>query len=135
MLTDKQKRFCEEYVVDFNATQAAIRAGYSENTANEQASRMLANVNIQEYVSELKKKVADKLEVSAEYITSKLLELSERCMQGTPVLDKDGNPTGEWKFEPHAANKSLELLGKRIGYFEQDNRQKGVRIKINTPDE
>lgn len=45
-MTDKQARFCEEYMIDLNATQAAIRAGYSPKTANEQAARLLANVSI-----------------------------------------------------------------------------------------
>ncbi len=50
-MTKKQKRFIEEYLIDLNATQAAIRAGYSPKTANEQASRMLANVSIQTEIS------------------------------------------------------------------------------------
>lgn len=45
-MTAKQKRFIEEYLVDLNATQAAIRAGYSPATASEQGARMLGNVNI-----------------------------------------------------------------------------------------
>lgn len=45
-MNQKQERFVEEYLIDLNGTQAAIRAGYSPKTANEQASRMLANVNI-----------------------------------------------------------------------------------------
>ena len=47
-LTDKQDRFCYEYCIDFNATQAAIRAGYSENTARSIASTLLTKVNIQD---------------------------------------------------------------------------------------
>ena len=47
-LTDKQKRFIDEYMVDYNATQAAIRAGYSEKTARYQASQNLTKLNIQE---------------------------------------------------------------------------------------
>ena len=50
-LTDKQKRFCEEYLIDLNATQAAIRAGYSPKTAEQTASRLLRNVNVQEYIA------------------------------------------------------------------------------------
>lgn len=52
-LTAKQKRFCEEYSIDFNGKQAAIRAGYSLKTANEQASRLLTNVNVKKYLSEV----------------------------------------------------------------------------------
>ena len=46
-LTNRQKRFVEEYLIDLNARQAAIRAGYSPKTAQEQASRLLANVKVQ----------------------------------------------------------------------------------------
>lgn len=50
-LTKKQQRFVDEYLIDLNATQAAIRAGYSEKTANEQASRLLVNVSIQQQIN------------------------------------------------------------------------------------
>lgn len=53
-LTDKQEMFCREYIIDLNASQAAIRAGYSKATAKEQASRLLTNVNISNRVMELK---------------------------------------------------------------------------------
>ncbi len=46
MATAKQKRFVEEYLIDLNATQAAIRAGYSIKTANEQGSQLLANLSV-----------------------------------------------------------------------------------------
>lgn len=50
-MTAKQKRFCDEYMIDLNATQAAIRAGYSPKTACEQASRLLANVKVQDEIA------------------------------------------------------------------------------------
>lgn len=50
-LTEKQQRFVEEYLIDLNATQAAIRAGYSAKTADQQGSRMLANVKVQQAIS------------------------------------------------------------------------------------
>lgn len=53
-LTDKQEMFCREYLVDLNATQAAIRAGYSDKTARSQANRMLTNVDIEKRIQELK---------------------------------------------------------------------------------
>lgn len=52
-LTGKQKRFCEEYIFDFNGTRAAIAAGYSENTAPEIASENLTKPNIQAYIKVL----------------------------------------------------------------------------------
>lgn len=54
-LSDKQEQFCREYIIDFNATQAAIRAGYSKKTAQMQASRLLLNVMIQKRIAELVK--------------------------------------------------------------------------------
>ena len=51
-MTKKQKRFVEEYLIDLNATQACIRAGYKTKTANEQGARLLANVSIQEAIAE-----------------------------------------------------------------------------------
>ena len=53
-LSDKQKRFCEEYCLDWNGSKAAIRAGYSEDSAKEQASRLLTNDNIQSYIQLIK---------------------------------------------------------------------------------
>ena len=65
-LTDKQEQFCLEYLTDLNATQAAIRAGYSENTANEQGSRMLAKVNVQRRIAELQAERAERLQIQHE---------------------------------------------------------------------
>lgn len=53
-LSEKQKKFCEEYCLDWNGTKAAIRAGYSEESAKEQASRLLTNDNIQTYIQSIK---------------------------------------------------------------------------------
>jgi phage terminase small subunit len=71
-LTPKIKRFCEEFIKDLNGTQAAIRAGYSKKTANEQAARLLANVSVQNYLSELKKTLSDKNEGLAQQVIDEL---------------------------------------------------------------
>lgn len=71
-LTAKQKRFCQEYVIDLNATQAAIRASYSKKTSGSQGQRMLKNVEIQKYISELKKSASELLEISHQDILKKL---------------------------------------------------------------
>jgi phage terminase small subunit len=56
-LTEKQKAFCREYILDWNGTQAAIRAGYSANSANEISSQNLAKLNVQEYIRSLQKEI------------------------------------------------------------------------------
>lgn len=57
-LTDKQRRFCEEYMVDFNGTQAAIRAGYSEDSARQIATENLTKPSVQDYLAALKSDAA-----------------------------------------------------------------------------
>lgn len=130
-LEPKQERFCQEYVVDLNGTQAAIRAGYSQKTANEQSSQLLAKLNIKERIEELQKAIADSLEVDAKWITERLKQVAERCMTAEPVMVRDGKDmvaSGEYKFDASGANKALELLGKRIGYFEKDNEQSAATL-------
>jgi len=74
-LTPKIKRFCEEYIKDLNGTQAAIRAGYSEKTANEQSSQLLAKLNVKNYIAELKKNLSDKNEGLAQQVIDELKKL------------------------------------------------------------
>lgn len=74
-LTPKIKRFCEEYIKDLNGTQAAIRAGYSSKTANEQAARLLAKVNVQNYIAELKQSLSNKNEGLAQQVIDELKKL------------------------------------------------------------
>ena len=75
-MTDRQIRFCEEYLKDCNQTQAAIRAGYSAKTANEQASRLLANVNIKNYLQELRQEQQKRTLVTADRVIDELAKLA-----------------------------------------------------------
>ena len=111
-MTPKQRRFVVEYLKDGNGTQAAIRAGYSKNGAQQMASDLLLNPVIKAAVEKRIKKIEEKEIVTVEYILKSLIEIAERCRQAEPVLDKEGNETGEYKFDSSGANRSLELLGK-----------------------
>lgn len=104
-LTDRQARFCEEYLIDLNATQAAIRAGYSEKTANEQGARLLANVSVQEKIAELKAeraKRAKRTEMTQDSVIQELAAVARAEVKGVRAVDK---------------LKALELLGKHLGMF------------------
>ena len=119
-LTAKQEAFCEEYIVDLNATQAAIRAGYSENAASEIGYENLSKPQLAERIAELKAERSARTEITADYVLSNLKSVAERCMQAEPVtvrIDGEEQETGEYKFEHSGANKSLELLGKHLGLF------------------
>ena len=67
-LTDKQRRFAEEYVVDFNGKQAAIRAGYSPRSAKVTAARLLTNANLQSLIREKVEKHAERAEITTDRI-------------------------------------------------------------------
>lgn len=96
-LNPKQLAFCREYVIDSNGTQAAIRAGYSPRTANEQASQLLAKLNIQQEVARLRNTVAAQCELTAEWVIRRLMD---EALHG----DK-----------PSARVKALELLARTRG--------------------
>lgn len=116
-LTAKQRLFVAEYLVDKNATRAAKAAGYSEKTAYSVGQRLLKNVEIQKTFQEQLEAQEKRTLLTADYVLSRLKEVADRCMQGEPVLDKEGNPTGEWRFDSSGANRSLELLGKHLKLF------------------
>ena len=138
-LTAKQQAFVDEYLIDLNATQAAIRAGYSLNTAAEMGWENLRKPRIKEAIDEILNKRSEKLHISAEYVLGSLKTIAERCMQGEPVMRKEGNEwveTGEWKFDSNGANKSLELLGKHLKLFTEKlehSGETGVRIINDIP--
>ena len=123
-LTAKQKAFCEEYLVDLNATQAAIRAGYSKHTAKDIACQNLAKLNIAEYITELQAKRSAKTELNAQWVLERLQRVHDRCMQEEAVTDAEG-ATGEYKFEHSGANKSLELIGKHLAMFTEKKELSG----------
>ena len=115
--TDKQKRFVDEYLIDLNATAAAKRAGYSEKSADKIGPELLGKTSIQEALSKALAKRSERTEITQDWVLSRLQTVAERCLQAAAVIDKEGNPTGEYKFDSSGANKSLELLGKHLKLF------------------
>ena len=74
-LSAKQDRFAREYLVDLNATQASIRAGYSEKTAKQQGSRLLTNADVQTCINELQEETAERLDMTADKVMADLEKL------------------------------------------------------------
>lgn len=133
-LTAKEDMFVKEYLIDLNATQAAIRAGYSEKTAKEIGYENLTKPHIQESLSSLIAERSEKIEITAEYVLNSLKELAERCLQRVPVMvrkgrgweqaketveHEDGTTTeeGVWRFDSRGANSALRSLGEHLGLF------------------
>lgn len=121
-LKPKQQRFVDEYLIDLNATQAAIRAGYSPKTARQQGQRLLTNVVIAAAVEEAKQERSEAIKIDAEWVLRQAVELHQRCMQqikpvrnpktGKQMYDDDGNAL--FTFNASAASRSLELIGKHV---------------------
>lgn len=141
-LTPKQAEFVRQYLVDLNATQAAIRAGYSEKTANEQGARLLANVSVSQAIAAAQAKREQRTEITADRVVAELAkiafadprELMEWGPEGVKLKDsadlteeqaasvsevsetttKDG---GSLRLKKHDKVKALELLGRHLGMF------------------
>ncbi len=157
-LTDKQKRFCEEYVIDNNATQAATRAGYSAKTANEQGSRMLAKVSIQEEIANLRKEIQERNNITVDEIIRELAEqfrvdptevydnngnlkplteMSDRARKSIKSISKqiDESASGarsiKGKVEFYNKQDSADKLLRHLGGYEKDNEQSKTNISID----
>lgn len=112
-LTPKQQRFVEEYLVDLNATQAAIRAGYSAKTANRVASENLSKPDIAAAIQAQRTKVAERTMRTVADVMADIGRVRANAMQ--PVVDPE---TGiEGMLSHKEALKALELEGKHLGAF------------------
>ena len=116
-LTDKQQRFVAEYLIDLNATQAAIRAGYSAKTAGQIGEQNLKKLEIADAIKAAMEKRTERTQVDADYVLRTIVDTIERCKQAEPVRDRDGEATGEYKFDAGAVLKGAELLGKHLKLF------------------
>lgn len=141
-MTLKQKRFVEEYLIDLNATQAAIRAGYSPKTAQEQASRLLSNVMVQSAISKAEADRSRRTGINQDRVIRELakiaflnpvdvIDMDDATIQGQANRDdtaciasvkvktiptEDGGIT-EREVKTYDKLKALELLGKHLGMF------------------
>lgn len=137
-LTQKQAAFVREYVLDYNGTKAAERAGYSKKTAAVQASKLLKSEKIIKAVKENQKALIETKCLTEEKVIAHLEEVLDRCMSATPVLQWDYDEheyrkTGEYQFDSKGALKAIEMLGKHLGMFEKGNNTDNT-ITVILPD-
>ena len=126
-MTPKQETFVREYLIDLNATQAAIRAGYSEKTAGSVGNENLQKPEIAQAIQEAMSQRSERTEITADYVLSGIKEIAERCLQRAPVMEGRGEDrqqardleTGAhlWTFDAAGANKAFENLGKHLKLF------------------
>ena len=148
-LTDKQEMFCKEYLIDLNATQAAIRVGYSVKTAEAQSSRLLTNVNIQKRITELKESRSNRIEMTSDGVlkelknwvegdyTDLMMLTAKQIKELAPEIRRlitgfkrttrriPGTDEEEIQIEIKFIDKikAMEMISKHIGFYEKDNSQ------------
>lgn len=142
ILNEKQKKFCEEFIIDFNGAQAAIRAGYSERSAKQIASENLTKLDLQKYIKELIENRNKRTKITQDEVVADIVEVKNRCMQRVPVVKYDRDKKGfvqvqdefgrdVWQFDANGANKALDMLMKHTGGYDLDNKQKQAPLTIN----
>jgi phage terminase small subunit len=126
--------FCQEYIKDFNGAQAAIRAGYSEKTARNQASRLLTNEDVRKRVEELTQERAEKTQIDAQYVLRRLHDIDQ--MDILDILSDDlgsFKPIPEWPKTWRTSISGVDM-SEIFEVIEGQREMVGVLKKIKWPD-
>lgn len=126
LLNPKHERFAQGLADGMPATEAYEKAGYKNGQKH--ASRLGKDGGILGRVSELlaererinaqsTAKAIQKVALTKEWVLAGLINNYQRASQAVPVLDDEGKPTGEYRYQGAVANRALELLGKHLGMF------------------
>jgi phage terminase small subunit len=117
-LSAKQERFCKEYMIDLNATQAAIRTGYSARSAYSQGQRLLKHAEIAKALQDMQENAGKLVDMTAEWV---LIQLKENH-----TIARENGDIGH-------SNKALELIGKHLGMFiDKQEISQAVTVEIIT---
>lgn len=151
-LSEQRQRFVEEYLIDLNGTQAAIRAGYSVKTAQEQASRLLSNVMVQEAISKAMAARSKRTGVNQDRVVLELAKIAFvkmtdvvdgngriredatdddlACIESIKYKESDNEFGGSVEREVKIGSKlkALELLGKHLGMWNER-----MNVNLNLP--
>lgn len=142
-LTERQEQFCNEYLIDLNATQAAIRAGYKEKTAYSAGQRLLKHVEIQKRIQQLKNERSERTEISQDRVLKELaaiafadatdfVQVTEKPLynsDGEKMLDNAGKIIMIPDVEITETEKLKPEQKKAIASIKQGRN--GIEVKLN----
>lgn len=127
-LSEKQKAFCREYIIDFNATQAAIRAGYSKRGASVTGTRLLANAKIQSEIAALTQLACERNEISTDRVLSELARIA--FLDPIELYDDDGRlkPLSKMSEDARRTISALEVVDKFDPHTEQNYTLTKIKV-------
>jgi len=129
-LTPKQALFVAEYRKDLNATQAAIRAGYSPNSASMQGERLMRNDEIAKVLAQQTQKALEKVDATADRVLAEAAALAFSDLSAFYDANGDIKPMSEWTPAMKAAVQSMETLERDITPGERGPAAKVHRLKL-----
>lgn len=125
-MTEKQQLFADQFLIDRNATQAALRSGYAVSSSRLVGHKLLNNIEVRAYIDEKLGEISSFAFVSVEWALNRYKDISDRAMQAEPVMafiDGEWIETGEYKFDGMTAKAATDSIVKILGGFEKDNAQ------------
>lgn len=132
-MTPKQERFVEEYLIDLNATQAAIRAGYSKATANQQGPLLLVNVGVSTAITEAKAQRSERTGIDADFVLKRLAAREAATIGDFIVIGDDGLPS--YNFDSATPDQIALISALQIDMVESPGDHSRTRkIKVTLPD-
>lgn len=132
-ITPKQARFVEEYLKDLNATQAAIRAGYSQRSAKQRAAELLALPHVQAAVSEAQAARSQRTEIDQDYVLARMVEIDQMDVLDIMTDDMALKPVSEWPrvWRQYLSGFDLAEMFEGRG---DEREMVGILKKIKWPD-
>ena len=128
-MTDKERRFCEEYVIDCNGTGAARRAGYSAKSAGKIAYQLLQKQHIMAEINRQTAARNERVLIDQDWVMYRLQIIVDRCLQ----FKKPG-PGKEYSFNASGANTALKMIGVYLGMFTETGREDDLETLLGKGD-
>jgi phage terminase small subunit len=138
-LTPREQAFVAEYLLDLNQGLAAKRMGerFGIKYAHPEVigSKLMDKAEVRAAIQAGMDRRSKRTEITADYVLNTIFQTIERCKQAEPVLDKLGNPTGEYMFDSKAVLKGAELLGKHLKLFTEKHEIGFTKLEDLTDDQ